>query len=121
MPWLDGSQSHLSNLRSTLVSSGDISRPCEAFLCYCIRQSRSVRVFNSTPPPLSRWVKISKSKRFQVLVSNGVLADESAIRTLGNGNAVSAISYDLKTHIDTMFGLHRDGLTIDPETVLIPG
>jgi hypothetical protein len=56
----------------------------------------------------------------------GVLADESAIRTLKvanqeMGDAVSAISHDLKKHIDTTFGLRGDGLTIDPETVLIPG
>ena len=56
----------------------------------------------------------------------GVLADESAIRTLNvanqeMGDAVSAISHDLKKHIDTTLGLRGDGLTIDPETVLIPG
>jgi len=56
----------------------------------------------------------------------GVLADESAIRTLNvadqkMGKAIPAISQDLKKHIDTTFGLRGDGLAIDPETVLIPG
>ena len=56
----------------------------------------------------------------------GVLADDTAIRTLNvtnqeMGDAVSAISQDLKKHIDTTFGLHGDGLAIDSETVLIPG
>jgi len=56
----------------------------------------------------------------------GVLADESAIRTLNvadqeMGDAVSAIAQDLKKHIDTTFGLRGDGLTIDTETVVIPG
>jgi len=56
----------------------------------------------------------------------GVLADESAIRTLNvadqkMGEAIPAISQDLKKHIDTTFGLRGDGLAIDPETVLIPG
>ena len=56
----------------------------------------------------------------------GVLADESAIRTLNvanqeMGDAVSTISLELKQHIDTTFGLRGDGLTIDAETVLIPG
>jgi len=56
----------------------------------------------------------------------GVLADESAIRTLNvadqkMGDAIPAISQDLKKHIDTTFGLRGDGIAIDPETVLIPG
>ena len=56
----------------------------------------------------------------------GVLADESAIRTLNvanqeMGEAVCAISQDLKKHIDTTFALRGDGLTIDAETVVIPG
>jgi hypothetical protein len=34
---------------------------------------------------------------------------------------VSAIAQDLKKHADTMFGLRGDGLTIDTETVVIPG
>jgi hypothetical protein len=56
----------------------------------------------------------------------GVLADESAIRTLNvanqeMGDAVSTIALDLKKHIDTTFGLRGDGLTIDTETVVIPG
>ena len=56
----------------------------------------------------------------------GVLADESAIRTLNvanqeMGDAVSTVAQNLKQHIDTTFGLRGDGLTIDTETVLIPG
>jgi hypothetical protein len=56
----------------------------------------------------------------------GVLADESAIRTLNvanqeMGDAVCAISQDLKKHIDTTFALRGDGLAIDTETVVIPG
>ena len=35
------------------------------------------------------------------------------------GDAISAISHDLKKHIDTMFGLRGNGLTIDVETVVI--
>jgi hypothetical protein len=56
----------------------------------------------------------------------GVLADESAIRTLNvadqkMGDAISAIAQDLKQHVDITFGLRGDGLTIDTETVVIPG
>jgi hypothetical protein len=67
--------------------------------------------------------KASSSTSVKVI---GVLADDTAIRTLNvanqeMGDAVSAISQDLKEHIDISFGLRGDGLTIDPETVLIPG
>ena len=56
----------------------------------------------------------------------GVLADESAIRTLNvanqeMGDAVSTISQELKQHVDTTFGLRGNGLIIDADTVLIPG
>jgi hypothetical protein len=56
----------------------------------------------------------------------GVLADDIAIRTLNVANqemadAIPAIAQDLKKHIDSTFHLHGNGLTIDTETVSIPG
>ena len=75
--YVEDSASSLENCGDAELSgspkhdSASFARPqpgLEAFSCYCIRQDRTVRMLNSTPPSLSRWVKTSKSKKLQVPV-----------------------------------------------------
>lgn len=56
----------------------------------------------------------------------GVLADDSVIRTanvadLNIQTAIGTIANDLQTHINSTFSLREGGITIDTETVFIPG
>jgi hypothetical protein len=57
----------------------------------------------------------------------GVLADESASRTLKvaanqeMGDAVSHVSQELSKHLNHVYSLPGDGIVIDTDSVIIPG